>query len=309
MKKVKFHDKEQVTLADLKAIAQLVQNDGLAQLVQHLIIGANKVLDGGAVTESATPGMTVDVAACVAYHTGVPIVGDSTTVDIPPADPALDRIDVVAIGYATVDSTAVQRTFWNPVTESEYNDEIYIREHDSFEVVVVQGVLASTPVPPTEYNGEAITDNYVILAEVYVTAAATQSNAGDITDKREIFAATSGYLKWFAPGIVVDGYIDGDGWPVDEDCVVLGLSVYQETKCTATDPDGDVYTVRKNGVDTELEVKMNSASANPESDAEFVEFSAGDRLAIYASADLALAGADAHVAVRIGKKLPAVNLS
>jgi hypothetical protein len=309
MKKVKFHDKVQVPLSDLAAIAQLAQDNGLAQLVQHVIIGANKVLDGGAVTASSPAAMTVDVAACVAYHKGIPIIGDSTTVDIPPADPSLDRIDVVAIGYATEDSTAAQRTFWNPATESQYNDEVYIREHDSFEVIVVEGTPAGTPAPPTEYQGEPITDNYVILAEVYVHAAATEINSGDITDKREIFAVTSGYLKWYAAGIAADGYIDGDGWPIDEDCVVRGLSVYQETKCTATDPNGDVYTVRKNGVDTDLEVKINSASGNPESDAEFVEFTAGDRLGLYCDADLANAGSNAHIAVRIGKKLPAVNLS
>ena len=309
MKKVKFHDKEQVTLADLKAIAQLVQNNGLAQLVQHLIIGANKVLDGGAVTASSPAAMTVEVDACVGYHDGIPIIGDSTTVDVAPADPSLDRIDVVAIGYGTADSTTAQRTFWNPATESEYNDEVYIREHDSFEVVVVQGTPAADPSPPTEYQGAPITDNYLILAEVAVDAAVTQINAGDITDKREIFTVTSGYLKWFAAGTAADGYIDGDGWPVPEDCVALALIVYQEMKCAATDPEGDVYTVRKDGVDTELEVKIISASGNPESDAGFVEFSEGDRLAINVDADLANAGSESHVGVLLAKKLPAVNLS
>jgi len=309
MKKVKFHDKEQVTVADLQAIAQLVQDNGLAQLVQHLIIGANKVLDGLAVSASSPAAMTVDVAAGVAYHKGIPIIGDSTTVPISPAHPTLNRIDVVAIGYATEDSTAVQRTFWNPATESEYNDEVYIREHDSFEVIVVAGTPAANPAPPTQYQGEPITDNYAILAEVAVDAAVTQINADDITDKREIFAVTSGYLKWFAPGTAADGYIDGDGWPVPEDCVALALIVYQEAKCTATDPAGDAYTVRKNGVDTALEVTINSSSANPESDAGFVEFSEGNRLAINVDADLAGAGSDAHVGVLLAKKLPVVNLS
>jgi len=309
MKKVKFHDKEQVALADLKAIAQLVQDNGLAQLVQHLIVGANKVLDGGEVTASSPAAMTVDVAACVGYHSGIPIIGDSTTVDVPPAHETLDRIDVVAIGYATVDSTSAQRTFWNPATESEYNDEVYIREHDSFEVIVVEGTPSGNPEPPTQYQGAPITDNYLILAEVAVDAAVTQINADDITDKREIFTVTSGYLKWFAAGVASDGYIDGDGWPVPEDCVALALIVYQEAKCTATDPDGDVYTIRKDGVDTELEVKINSSSGNPESDSGFVEFSEGERLAVYGTADVGNPGSDAHVGVLLAKKLPAVNLS
>ena len=307
MKKVKFHDKEQVPLTDLKAIAQLVQDNGLAQLVQHLIIGANKVLDGGEVTASSPPAMTVDVAACVGYHKGIPIIGGSTTVDVPPAHETLDRIDVVAIGYATVDSTSVQRTFWNPATESEYNDEVYIREHDSFEVVVVEGTPSGDPVPPTEYQGVPITDYYVMLAEVAVDAAVTQINADDITDKREIFTVTSGYLKWFQAGSP-DGYIDGEGWPVLEDCVALALIVYQETKCGAAAPDGDVYTVRKDDVDTELEVKINSSSGNPESDSGFVEFSEGERLSVHGISSDA-PGSESHVGVLLAKKLPAVNLS
>ena len=309
MKKVKFHEKEQVALADLKAIAQLVQDNGLAQLVQHLIIGANKVLDGLAVTASSPAAMTVDVAAGVGYHDGIPIIGGSTTVNIPPADPSLDRIDVVAIDYATVDSTAVQRTFWNPATESEYNDEVYIREHDGFEVVVVEGTPAGTPVPPTEYQGAPITDNYLILAEVAVDAAVTQINADDITDKREIFTVTSGYIRWFHSGNPPDSYLDGNGWPVLEDCVALALIVYQETKCTATEPGGDVYTVKKDGVDTELEITINTGSGNPESDSGFVEFDEGDLLAIYAVPDSVNPGSDGHVGVLLAKKLPAVNLS
>ncbi|MGD8719590.1 MAG: hypothetical protein PVH29_12320 [Candidatus Zixiibacteriota bacterium] len=309
MKKVKFHDKEQVTQADLAAIAQLVQNSGLAQLVQHLILGANKVLDGLKVSDSAPDAMTVDVATGVGYHEGIPIIGDSTTVAIAPADPTYDRIDVVAIGYAAVDSTSVQRTFWNPVTEAEYNQEVYIRELDGFEVVVVAGTPSADPSPPTEYNGEPITDNYLILAEVYVGAGVTEINSGDITDMREIFAATSGYLKWFHSGVPSDDYIEGNGWPVPEDCVALALMVFQETKCTVANPDGDVYTVRKNGVDTELEVKINSSSSNPEKASGFVEFDEGDLLGIYGVPDSASPGSHGHVSVLLGKKAPAVNLN
>lgn len=118
------------------------------------------VIDGAAPTDGAS-GLQVDVAAGVLWYNGKPYYEAAATVTATTADGSNPRID-----YVVYDQSAAAYQF-------------------------VTGTAAASPNPPT------LTADQVLIAEVYVPAAATTLAAANIIDKRVVSYTPASTEVWY----------------------------------------------------------------------------------------------------------------
>lgn len=196
MDKVNWQDRQEMTLGDTTSGFDLVEQE-FQRLVREFICEDPVVIAGFAVGAQSPAALAVDVkvdgdlgwSVGIDPQTGKPVrLMEDGEASFEAAHPSLPRIDVVAVRRDRELNDEEPRTFWDPSLEQTYEDSTYTRDLDSAEIVVIQGDASSSPVAPTEYGGQPITDNFLILAEVTIGAGATTVTGGDISDERTMYA-------------------------------------------------------------------------------------------------------------------------
>lgn len=168
-----------------------------AELLKNLYGSNAQIIDGLDVSESSTPGMTVDIAAGIAKHggdgimfqtlsdtaetfedvdtstwqvDGLPVILDAalTNLQVDASHATLDRIDIVEIRLTEADSDQESRDIIDPVTKSISSQLKYTRRQLAVEAKVTTGTAASTPTAPSRTAG------WIKIAEIHVGAAVTQ---------------------------------------------------------------------------------------------------------------------------------------
>lgn len=195
MDKVNYQDRQELTLGDTTSSIDLVEQE-FQRLVREFISEDAVVVAGFEVAAQSPAALAVDVktdsdlgwSVGIDPQTGKPVrLMEDGEATFEAAHPSLPRIDVVAVRRDREPADEETRTFWDPTLEQTYEESTYTRDLDSAEIVVIQGDASSSPVAPTEYGGEPITDNFLILAEVTIGAGATTVTGGDISDERVMY--------------------------------------------------------------------------------------------------------------------------
>lgn len=167
MDKVNFYDRQKVDETDLDTMQDFIENQGKALVSEFFGDG---VLSGLQVTAYSPADMGVQVAPGKAYINGKPVpVNLAQDLTVVAADATNPRIDIVVI-------------YWNqrqedPVT-NYLGNTVYTRLYDSFQLDIIEGTPAATPVAPETPAGG------LKLAEIYVAAGATSISSANITDTR-----------------------------------------------------------------------------------------------------------------------------
>lgn len=104
----------------------------------------------------------------------------ATTLNITPADPADDRIDVVCVKAAIVDGGTEARKFKAAISGTITTENLVTTKEWEAEFLIVDGTPDPSPVAPSVPAG------YIKLAELYVNAVVGLSGSGDVTDFRSL---------------------------------------------------------------------------------------------------------------------------
>lgn len=193
MQYVTFTQYEIPETADWQAVAQGGVSSVQALINQLLFTGASAViLSGLGLSAQSTPNGTVQVGTGQAWQSGqsvaVTAIQTANIITGTPntaqgiwgtgqaADGTNPRIDLVAIQYATTVGSTGQRDVVNPNTGAQTLTQVNLTVADSFQIQVIHGTAAATPVAP------AVPVGWFGLGTVLVPANATTVTASDITD-------------------------------------------------------------------------------------------------------------------------------
>lgn len=189
MSTAKFNDGMEIIYQDFNRAQKLAQKEMYERVLFELIQRAeNAFFDDGFLASYVTP-TSISLNAGVGFQTDNTQIspeskkrllyfGSNQTVNLTPADPVNDRIDIVCVKHNYVDTASDTRKFKDAGTGVISNQNFQIEQDWLADKLVVDGTPAITPVAPATPAG------YIKVAECYMNAVTGLSGSGDVTDTR-----------------------------------------------------------------------------------------------------------------------------
>lgn len=191
MSEAKFNDGQEIVFEDFNRLQKLSRQELYERVIFELIQRTeNAFFDDGFLVSYLTPS-SVSVNAGVGFQTDNTQVSPESkkrlmyrsaavTVNLTPADPVNDRIDIIVAKSDFVNTAAATRKYKDAGTGLISNQSFQIEQDWQAEVISVDGTAAVTPAAP------AVPAGYIKLAEVYLHAVTGLGGSVDVTDFRDL---------------------------------------------------------------------------------------------------------------------------